>query len=82
MFALLLSFCLFSFCFCSFSDIFSTDFWLTSHQFSHEVASLLDKLKSTVLPSRAPGTSLNYTTAFTDGGLLPQKSWVSLPRFL
>ena len=25
---------------------------------------MLDKLKSTVLPSRAPGTSLNYTTAF------------------
>ena len=56
--------CLFSFCFCSFPDIFSTDFWLTSHQFSHEVASLLDKLKSTVLASRAPGTSLNYTRVF------------------
>ena len=50
--------------FCSFPDIFSTDFWSTCHQISHEVASLMDKLRSTVLASRAFGTSLNYTWVF------------------
>ena len=45
-------------------DIFSTDLWATSHQFSQEVAPLMDKLKSTVLASRAPGTSLNYMRIF------------------
>ena len=59
-FALLLSVVCFLFVFCSFSDIFSTDFWATSHQFSHEVA----PLRSTVLASRAPDTSLNYTRIF------------------
>ena len=54
----------FFFFFCSFSDIFSTDFWSASHQISQEVASLMDKLKSTVLASRAPGTFLNYTRVF------------------
>ncbi|XP_015769715.1 PREDICTED: uncharacterized protein LOC107348204, partial [Acropora digitifera] len=44
--------------------IFSTDFWSTSHQVSYEVALLMDKLRSTVLASRAPGTSLNYTRIF------------------
>ena len=64
MFCTVIICCLFSFRFSSFSDIFSTDFWATSHQFSHEVASLMDKLRSTVLASRAPGTSLNYTRIF------------------
>ncbi|CAH3178694.1 unnamed protein product [Porites lobata] len=40
------------------------DFWATSLQFSLEVSSLMDKLRSTVLASRAPGTSLNYTRIF------------------
>ena len=56
--------CLCSFRLCSFLDILSTDCWSTSHQISHKVASLMDKLRSTVLASRAHGTSLNYRRAF------------------
>ena len=52
------------FLFYSFSDIFSTDFWAISLQFSLEVSSLMDKMRPTVLASRAPGTSLNYTKIF------------------
>ena len=38
--------------------------WSTSQQISYEDVSLLDKLKSTVLAFRAPGTFLNYTRVF------------------
>lgn len=63
-FVLLLFAVLFSFCFCSFLHIFRTDVWSTSQQISYEDVSLLDKLKSTVLAFRAPGTFLNYTRVF------------------
>ena len=48
----------------SYLDIFDTDFWSSCQPVLREVASLIEKLKFTALASRAPGTSISYTSVF------------------